>query len=368
MQELIYHIELLLEENDCVIVPNFGGFIVYDEPSHYSEQEQIFLPPNRKLIFNKKLRINDGLLAQSYMQIKQVDFSEAMSLIEHSVVELKKSIQYERKLALGKLGEISCNIHGEYIFNSYDNVRVYPSLYGLDYFEMKQLKNLKEAVAIQNIQNEEPKKKATRYNFSISKAFIRNTVAAVVAVVLFFSFSNTVGNTDTVNTVYATIIPEEIFKGKPTLISNKQEVEPEVKYNATLEEAINQDKQIEEMLFSSQEEIVTQTSTSDSQTFEVETEKIEIPTQKVAETKEEITIDDIENRPYHIIAIGGISKSAAQKIAEQYREKGFKDAIVITKDSKVRVSIMSFEDLNEANKALAELRQSEEHTSNWLLK
>lgn len=368
MQELIHHIELLLEENDCVIVPNLGGFIIYDEPSHYSEQEQIFLPPNRKLIFNKKLHINDGLLAQSYMQVNQIGFSQAMNMIEKSVVELKKAMQSERKLSLGKLGEISCNIHGEYEFNSYDNVRIYPSLYGLDYFEIKQLKNLKEPVSEQNIHSYESKKKSTTYSLSISKVLIRNAVAAVVAFVLFFSFSNTVNNTDTVNTVYATIVPEEIFKGKPTLISSKQEVEYENHYNPTVEEAINQEKQLDEMLLSSQEETSPNTSTFDTKTIYDSAENIGHTTDVVSEVEVEINTDDIENRPYHIIAIGGISMNSAQKIAEQYKEKGFKDATVITKDSKIRVSIMSFNELQEANIALSEIRKTQEHTNCWLLK
>ena len=35
MIELAQHIEALLLENDCVIVPNFGGFVAHYAPATY---------------------------------------------------------------------------------------------------------------------------------------------------------------------------------------------------------------------------------------------------------------------------------------------------------------------------------------------
>ena len=50
MIELAQHIEALLLENDCVIVPGFGGFV-----AHYAPATQIFfypLPVRLVLILN----------------------------------------------------------------------------------------------------------------------------------------------------------------------------------------------------------------------------------------------------------------------------------------------------------------------------
>ena len=35
MIELARHIEILLLENDCVIIPDFGGFIAHYQPARY---------------------------------------------------------------------------------------------------------------------------------------------------------------------------------------------------------------------------------------------------------------------------------------------------------------------------------------------
>ena len=67
MNRLGKHIEALLLENDCVIIPDFGGFITYYTPASYVEDEHTFSPPVRSIGFNPQLKLNDGLLVQTYM-------------------------------------------------------------------------------------------------------------------------------------------------------------------------------------------------------------------------------------------------------------------------------------------------------------
>ena len=68
MISLARHIELLLLEHDCVIVPGLGGFIANHADARYTgDEEHLFLPPYRTIGFNQQLQVNDGLLVQSYM-------------------------------------------------------------------------------------------------------------------------------------------------------------------------------------------------------------------------------------------------------------------------------------------------------------
>ena len=63
--ELERHIEILLLSNDCVIVPDLGGFMAHHREACYDEHDGMFLPPQRTLGFNPQLKLNDSLLAQS---------------------------------------------------------------------------------------------------------------------------------------------------------------------------------------------------------------------------------------------------------------------------------------------------------------
>ena len=69
MKELAQHIEALLLENDCVIIPDFGGFIAHYSPAKIDSDTGQFLPPCRTIGFNAQLILNDGLLTQSYMSV-----------------------------------------------------------------------------------------------------------------------------------------------------------------------------------------------------------------------------------------------------------------------------------------------------------
>lgn len=59
MIELAQHIEALLLENDCVIVPGFGGFVAHYAPATHVKEENLFLPPTRTIGFNPQLKLND---------------------------------------------------------------------------------------------------------------------------------------------------------------------------------------------------------------------------------------------------------------------------------------------------------------------
>ena len=82
MIELSQHIENLLLENDCVVIPRLGGFIAHYQPATYVEEEGLFLPPTRVVGFNPQLRMNDGLLVQSFMDVYGTNFSDANRMIE----------------------------------------------------------------------------------------------------------------------------------------------------------------------------------------------------------------------------------------------------------------------------------------------
>ena len=87
MNELASHIASLLRENDCVIVPGFGGFIAHYAPAQQENEDFVFLPPMRVMGFNPQLRINDGLLAQSYMSVYGFSFPEAVKIIQQQSEE-----------------------------------------------------------------------------------------------------------------------------------------------------------------------------------------------------------------------------------------------------------------------------------------
>ncbi len=57
------HISDLLYCYDCVIIPDFGGFVANYRSAEIDKKRNILYPPSKGIIFNKNLVHNDGLLA-----------------------------------------------------------------------------------------------------------------------------------------------------------------------------------------------------------------------------------------------------------------------------------------------------------------
>lgn len=144
MIELAQHIETLLLENDCVIVPGFGGFVAHYSPATRVKEENIFLPPTRTIGFNPQLKLNDGVLVQSYMSAYDTSFADASRIVEKEVNEFIGLLHEEGKAHLDNIGEIHYNIYGNYEFVPYDYKITTPSLYGLDSFEIHELSALQQ--------------------------------------------------------------------------------------------------------------------------------------------------------------------------------------------------------------------------------
>ena len=128
MIELARHIEILLLENDCVIIPDFGGFIAHYQPARYIKEENLYLPPVRTIGFNPQLTINDGLLVQSYMQAHHTDFPDATRMIEEEVAGLKEQLYQNGCAEMHGIGVLHYNIHSTYEFHPNEDGALSPTI------------------------------------------------------------------------------------------------------------------------------------------------------------------------------------------------------------------------------------------------
>ena len=80
MLNLSRHIESLLLDHNCVIIPGFGGFITQYTSARYIKEEGIFLPPYRNIIFNKELVLNDFTqIEKSQLPFTEEEYKEVAS-------------------------------------------------------------------------------------------------------------------------------------------------------------------------------------------------------------------------------------------------------------------------------------------------
>lgn len=131
MNILSQHIEILLLEHDCVVVPRIGGFISNKESAKYEVQEKLFLPPYRSVAFNNKLTVNDGLLVQSYMQAYDAAYPEALRQLEKDVDSLILQLDTTGEYAVGSVGILTKDIDGRITLQTTESGILSPAYYGL---------------------------------------------------------------------------------------------------------------------------------------------------------------------------------------------------------------------------------------------
>lgn len=181
--ELNRHIEILLLNSDCVIVPDLGGFMTHHVDARYDEQDNMFVPPVRTLGFNPQLTMNDSLLAQSYVEAYDISYPEAMRRIESEVSELKQALVAEGHYILNGIGELTMNDNGKILFEPCEAGLLTPALYGLSAFEMKRLSDLTPDTENQPEEKPADNKEKT---IVIKMSWLRNAVAVAAAVIMFF--------------------------------------------------------------------------------------------------------------------------------------------------------------------------------------
>lgn len=103
--KLAEYISELLYRYDCVIVPDFGGFITKNKSASIGK-DNTFYPPVKELSFNSHLKFNDGLLANYIASVDKMPFDSAVNFIKFEVSQWKEQLQ-NTDLFIDNIGSFS---------------------------------------------------------------------------------------------------------------------------------------------------------------------------------------------------------------------------------------------------------------------
>lgn len=372
VNELERHIEILLLSNDCVIVPDFGGFMAHHVDARYDGRDNMFLPPLRTVGFNPQLKMNDSLLAQSYVEAYDISYPEAIDRLANEVAEIRQRLENEGKYEINNIGTIYLNEDGNYTFEPCEAGILTPNYYGLGGFDMLSLsaqeneptvtlektnstniaenieinqeeKQAEPVVALQNATansvfdvNDDDEKPSAEF-ILIKKSWLRNLAAACIAIIAFFAISTPL-RTPNVQT-------SKIDTGMLTRIMPKELVTQNTHQTELASKAENNEKVL----------------------------KINPETNKDANDEaNEKKIDQAElksAKPYYgIVLASRVTKRNAANYVETLQAKGFKAAKVVITATNVKVVYGSYETEGQAYKALHDLRNNEVFADGWITK
>ncbi|TDQ28702.1 HU domain-containing protein [Tenacibaculum caenipelagi] len=112
---LANYINDLLYRYDCVIVPNFGGFVTNTIGARVNTTTHTMYPPKKQLTFNAYLQHNDGLLANYIASNKNISFEQATTFIAEEVAKWNKDLK-TTAVEVASVGSLSLNEANQVVF------------------------------------------------------------------------------------------------------------------------------------------------------------------------------------------------------------------------------------------------------------
>ncbi len=316
MLDLEKHINDLLYNYDCVIVPGLGGFVANNKNATLNEKTGIFSPPRREIGFNKSLSHNDGLLISHMASAHGISFEDCNSKLAQHIYILKEELKQGANIAIGGAGELKNDALGNTLFIPNIAESFSTDAFGLSTFHFNTLNEVKE-------QNETTRRWVRH---TLQSRNVRQIAASVTLILGMLFVSPEFGN-QTQQSSFSDMFPKTEYQSVPAKEDN---------------EAIN--NMVLEM-----------------------TEGMENYTTESQASEAAVVIIETQNT-YFIIGASFKEEHQANTYLNKLARKGIEGAEIIASNNRYRVSLEGFNNKEIALQALENYRQKNGSNSVWLLK
>jgi nucleoid DNA-binding protein len=318
VKEINLHIAYLLTKHECVVIPNFGAFVVFSIPSLRKELEGVFCPPAQSLGFNPEIKHNDGLLAHFISTTENITYTEADLLIKQYVDCLNERLSAGNPLNISKIGTLSASSEGKIAFIPDTYLSCNAANIGFNNFYLPQLRELEQLK--ENFGKEE--KDTGVITISLNRRILSRTASIAAAILALFFIPVPLNN----NTEHP-ISNASFFS-----LYHITEMEKEVK---TQEKIPQEDIQL---------------VTGDT----------ELPATVQPD-------ESTHKYRYYIIIASLPSEKLAEKSLADFKQAGFPDAAIISQNGRYRIYIKGFEKKADAEPYLIAFRQNNpKYADAWL--
>ena len=315
-----YYISELLYLHDCVIVPEFGGFVGNRKSAELNKTTGALTPPSKQILFNRNLTTNDGLLISHITQQEGITQEKAQQEVNKFVTESNNKLTTSKVLRITKIGLFTVGKENNIIFlqDSSEN-------YNLEAFGMK-----------------------PTYN----KSIVRNTETQTQVEQTIQTLTTNKQNPKTLLRAAAVIIP--LLALSYISITQQEKIYDIYTQMASLNPFDNKSNDLEK---------VEPLSTKKEAEVNIEVN----PINKDRERKNITNIDEepvIRQESYYIIAGAFAERKNANKMFNKLQSWNY-DPTILEGSKLLRVSYNSFSNREEAVLALNQIK--EDNPSAWLL-
>ncbi len=316
------HIKSLLFEHECVIIPNFGGFVGKYQEAKVDFKTSKLSPPVKLIAFNEKLQENDGLLINHIAIAENISYSDAEAKIKDYLIKLRAVLAQGKKVKLPEIGSFSMQ-KSALVFEPENSINFHADAYGLESFDFPMLSNLKKPTPQRKKQLEPVKSKKRRTNL-VPLLVGLPLIAALSYVPIYFQNNSVVNQNETAGISIPVKLKNEANETASLTLKKKvleEKSEPVIEANAKIQETI------------------------------------ETP----AQTKVAVSGN------VYVIAGSFASYSNAEKAVNDYKNQGYNATILSASQGMNRVAVKSFSSTNAAYAELGNLKSALGNDELWIL-
>ncbi len=125
------YIRSLLYEHDCVVIPDFGGFIAHYMSASVHPIRHTFVPPSKEIAFNEMLKLNDGMLISHIASGEGISREEAAQKVRDFVESVREGIHRNQKYVFEEIGTLSLNFERNLQFAPFAHFNYLSESFGL---------------------------------------------------------------------------------------------------------------------------------------------------------------------------------------------------------------------------------------------
>ncbi len=318
------YISELLYTYDCVIIPQFGGFVANYKPAHIHPVSHKISPPSKQIGFNKNLQQNDGLLANKIAREQQISYAEAVDLITRWRKEIEKQLAENGFFSFEKIGKLTRKSDKTIVFDAYNKENYFPGAYGLTPVVARPVKHETKVTTI------------ARQTKSQNIKWIQRAAAIFIGGMI---TSYCVFNFDTVSQQTAQLA--SFFSGKSALYSPGQSAQLHIKPAESREAVID---------------------SSGTTTFLMLNNSKTVIASRIDSTAVSVYAPPLR---FHIIAGCFSNQSNAKKLAKKLKKQGFDPKIIRSYKNYYTVILKSFATKEQAKSFLPQTKPLIAHS--WVL-
>ena len=409
----------LIFDYECVVIPEFGGFISTEKSAVINKVTNQFIPPSKDIIFNVHLKANDGLLVNYVAQHEGISFEKAKIKVDRFSLLCRKSLDDGERIKFNNIGYIFRDEQENIVFIQDKTVNFNADAFGLSSFVSPAIKRTNSEEKIKEVFSKKVKTDDKKNSRNISgkrkdrrvpseagiiertprsgKLIVKRSLVFVLLILFAFSAYYGISNrhemlnywdnnkakipllynnpNDYLEANEGNLPLEKVDVNQASWVSSlfdfnkKDAVYKMATYkpsdNSILEDLPVENKNIETVEETVVNEVVVVETVNKEPSQNVVTEP-EIESVTVKETVSKVSI--VKQNRIFIIAGSFKSKVNAEKLVASLKNDGYDAAVADTNSSGMfRVAYSSFGTMNEAKSSLVAVRR-ESNPNAWILK